>query len=108
MYENIPFIDKIVNTIVSIAVPEKIILFGSYARGDNRKDSDIDILILKKGLKNERELTSRLYMNFFDNKISMPVDLIAIDYDKYNELSDDIGYIYKTIKKEGRTLYEYL
>jgi predicted nucleotidyltransferase len=108
MYENIPFIDKIIHRIVSIAVPDKIILFGSYARGDNRKDSDVDILILKKGLKNERELTSRLYMDFFDNKISTPVDLIAIDYDRYNELNDDIGYIYKTIKKEGQTLYEYL
>jgi predicted nucleotidyltransferase len=107
MSGNIPFIDSIVNTIVSTVAPEKIILFGSYARGDNRKDSDVDILILKKGLKNERDLTNRLYMDFFDNKISTPVDLIAIDYDRYNELNNDIGYIYKTIKQEGQTLYEY-
>lgn len=108
MNEAIPFIDQIVKMIVAAAAPDKIILFGSYARGDNRTDSDIDILILKKGLKNERELTSRLYMDFFDKKIKMPVDLIAIDYDRYNELNNDIGYIYRTIKQEGKTLYEYL
>ncbi|MDR1053235.1 MAG: nucleotidyltransferase domain-containing protein, partial [Planctomycetaceae bacterium] len=44
---NIPFIDQIVNSIVSTVSPDKIILFGSYARGDYKKGSDIDILILK-------------------------------------------------------------
>ncbi|GHV81255.1 hypothetical protein AGMMS49944_30460 [Spirochaetia bacterium] len=106
MNGNIPFIDQIVNTIVSTVAPDKIILFGSYARGDYRENSDIDILILKKGLKNERDVTNTLYMEFFDKKITTPVDLIAIDYDKYNKLNNDIGYIYKTIKQEGKILYE--
>jgi len=99
-------IDQIVNTIVSTVAPDKIILFGSHARGDNRSDSDVDILILKKDLKNERELTNNLYLEFFNRKISVPVDLIAVDYDKYNRLNNDIGYIYKTIKQEGKVIYE--
>jgi predicted nucleotidyltransferase len=86
--------------------PDKIILFGSYARGDYRSGSDIDILILKKGLTNERDITSRLYLDFFNKKITIPVDIIAVDYDKYNKLNYDIGYIYKTIKQEGKILYE--
>jgi hypothetical protein len=45
-------------------------------------------------------------MEFFNNKISIPVDLIAIDYDKYYQLNNDIGYIYKTINREGRIIYE--
>ena len=102
----VPFIEQIVNTIVTNAEPDKIILFGSYARGDNKNNSDIDILILKKGLTNERELTNNLYKEFFNNKISIPVDLIAIDYDKYYQLNNDIGYIYKTINREGRIIYE--
>ncbi|MFH1900223.1 MAG: nucleotidyltransferase domain-containing protein, partial [Patescibacteria group bacterium] len=28
--------------------PEKVILFGSHARGDARQDSDIDLLVVKK------------------------------------------------------------
>ena len=102
----IPFLDQIVNIIISVVDPDKIILFGSYARGDYRKNSDIDILILKRGLKNEREITNNLYMNFFNNKIHMPIDLIAMDYDNYNNLNNDIGYIYKKIKREGKVLYE--
>jgi len=106
MNNKIPFIEQIVNTILTTVEPEKIILFGSYARGDCKKNSDIDILILKKGLKNERDITNNLYMEFFKRKISIPIDLIAIDYDKYYQLNNDIGYIYKTIDREGRVIYE--
>ena len=42
-------IDKIVPLVVSLAAPDQIILFGSYARGNNKKKSDIDLLIRKKG-----------------------------------------------------------
>jgi predicted nucleotidyltransferase len=34
MKETIPFIDQIINIIVSTVSPDKIILFGSYARGE--------------------------------------------------------------------------
>jgi len=102
---DIPFIDKIISLIVSLVSPEQIILFGSYARGDNNKKSDIDLLVIKKDLKNDREINNILYMAFFENKINIPIDIISIDYDKYNELNQEIGYIYKTIKEQGKIIY---
>ncbi|MDR2731136.1 MAG: nucleotidyltransferase domain-containing protein, partial [Treponema sp.] len=39
MDANIPYIDKIISVIVSLASPDQIILFGSYARGDNTEKS---------------------------------------------------------------------
>ena len=102
---NVPFIDKIVPMIVSLASPDQIILFGSYARGDYTDKSDIDLLIIKKDLKNGREINNTLYRAFFENKIDVPIDLISVDYSKYNELNNTIGYIYKTIKEEGKILY---
>ena len=102
---NIPYIDKIIPLIVSIAAPDQIILFGSYARGDNKEKSDIDLLILKKGLKGGRDIIGSIYMAFFENKIGVPVDLLAMDYDRYLELNNEIGYVYKTIKEEGKVIY---
>jgi predicted nucleotidyltransferase len=96
---------QIVTFITSKISPERIVLFGSYARGENRKNSDIDILILMKNLKNEREITGLLYKELLNSDISIPIDFLAIDYDKYNKLKNKIGYIYKTIEKEGRILY---
>jgi predicted nucleotidyltransferase len=102
---NIPFIDKIVPIIVSLVSPDQIVLFGSYARGDNTEKSDLDLLIIKKGLKNGREINNILYRAFFDNKIDISIDLISVDYNKYLELNNTVGYIYKTIKQEGKILY---
>ncbi|MDR0609783.1 MAG: nucleotidyltransferase domain-containing protein [Planctomycetaceae bacterium] len=105
MDNKIPYIDQIISIIVSIASPDQIILFGSYARGDHTEKSDIDLLIVKKGLKNGFKITDSIYMAFLDSDIGIPVDLIAMDYDRYIELSDTIGYVYKTIKKEGKVIY---
>jgi predicted nucleotidyltransferase len=105
MDTKVPFIDRIISLIVSLTSPDQIVLFGSYARGDNTEKSDIDLLILKKNLKNSKTITDNLYMSFFDNEIKVPVDLIVIDYDKYNNLKNEIGYIYKTINKEGKIIY---
>ena len=102
---NLPFIDKIVPLIVSLVSPTQIVLFGSYARGDNTLNSDIDLLIVKRNLKNEREINNLLYRAFIENKINIPIDLISIDYNKYNELNNKLGYIYKTIKEQGKVLY---
>jgi len=105
MYNNIPYIDQIIPIIKSIASPDQIILFGSYARGDNTEKSDIDLLIIKKGLKKGRDIIGSIYMAFYENKINIPVDLLAIDYNRYNELNNEIGYIYKTIKEQGKVIY---
>jgi predicted nucleotidyltransferase len=105
MEVNIPFIDKIISIIVSSVDPDQIVLFGSYARNENNNRSDIDLLVLKKNLTDAKTLTDNLYMSFFDNKIKIPIDLILIDFDKYNNLKNEIGYVYKTISEEGKLIY---
>jgi predicted nucleotidyltransferase len=105
MVKNIPFLDQIIPLIVSVASPDQIILFGSYARGDNTEKSDIDLLIVKKNLEKGGKIIDTLYRSFFDNDIGIAVDLLTIDYDKYNKLKNEIGYVYKTISKEGKVIY---
>ena len=63
----IPYLDKIIPLIVSLVSPDQIMLFGSYARGDNNEKSDIDLLIIKKNLKNEREMNNKLYKSFYED-----------------------------------------
>ena len=105
MEQNLSIIDQIVTLITSKISPERIVLFGSYARKENNENSDIDILIIVKNLENERKITGLLYKELLNTNISTPIDFLAIDYDKYNKLKDKIGYIYKTIEKEGQVMY---
>ena len=97
--------EKIISLVTSMVTPEKIILFGSYARGENKQTSDIDIMILIRNLQNERHLTGKLYKALLKSDIPVPVDFLAADYDKYDSLKHKPGYIYKTIDSEGRVLY---
>ena len=46
-------LDQIVDRLVSLASPVKIILFGSHARREDRPGSDLDLLVV------EREVTDR-------------------------------------------------
>ncbi|MDR1904245.1 MAG: nucleotidyltransferase domain-containing protein [Treponema sp.] len=102
---SIPYIEKIISIIEAAVSPDQIVLFGSYARGENCENSDMDLLIFKKNLKNGKGIIDVLHRSFFDNKIKIPVDLLIVDYDKYNNLKNEIGYIYKTINKEGKIIY---
>jgi hypothetical protein len=63
------------------------------------------LLIVKKGLKNGRKISDSIYIAFLENEIGILVDLLTIDYDRYIELNNKIGYIYKTIKEEEKVIY---
>ena len=59
---------------------EKIALFGSYARGDETKNSDIDILIeLKSNTKNVYSIKKEL-KEFLTNAFKKDVDIARIKY----------------------------
>ena len=97
-------LEKAIETIVKVAEPDKIILFGSHAREDHSLESDYDLLVLKRGVKKERELTQKIYLNF--KNIGSPIDVIVADLDRYEQLKSDPYLIYSEAEKNGRMVYE--
>ena len=98
-------IEQIINIIVSEIEPDKIILFGSRARGDWDNDSDYDILVLKHGVTNGRKLSGDLKIRFYKERLLLSIDIVVMEHDRFYQLSDAPGYIYKDIKKEGIYIY---
>ncbi len=98
-------IDYIVEKIVKAIDPEKIILFGSYARGDYKKDSDLDLFIIKDGDHNSRMMRRKVDSLLGDRKF--PVDLFVRKTEEVKrrfEIGDHF-YLYH-IFKDGKVLYE--
>ena len=95
---------KAIEIIVQVAKPDKIILFGSHARGDNKPESDYDLLVLKRGLTKQRALTREIYLSFKD--VGASVDVIVADLEKYDQLKTDPYMIYYEAAKNGRMVYE--
>ena len=64
-------LEKAISIVVKVAEPEKIILFGSRAKGEHTSESDYDLLVLKKGVRQPRKLAQKIYLSFKDGKLTM-------------------------------------
>ena len=96
-------LQEIVRRIVEAAQPEKIILFGSAARGEMGPDSDVDLLVVKSGV-HRRELAARLYRELAD--LPVPKDIIVATPEDLERHRDTVGLVYRAALREGRVVYD--
>lgn len=66
---------NLVQTLVKEVDPDRIILFGSRARGDAEEQSDYDICVLKTGVQHRRNLAKKIYRLLYD--FDAPLDVIV-------------------------------
>jgi len=78
---------------------DKIILFGSRARGDYREESDYDILIVTKEKLDWKKRKS-LWINITRN-LTIKSDFIIVDKKTFEEKSKFFGTIFYKAKEEG-------
>ena len=98
-------LQNIVQTIVESIHPQRIILFGSRARGDGHSLSDYDLLVIKRGVKNERNFSRKIHNAFYENKINQSIDVIVVDAAKFDKQKNNPYLIYAWALKEGKQLY---
>ena len=96
-------IDKLVDCIVEIAHPLRIILFGSAARGEMGPDSDIDVLVVVPEGVHRRRTAQFLYRQI--RGLGVPFDLLVATPSDLAKHKDNIGLIYHVVLKEGREVY---
>ncbi len=96
-------IDRMVKRIVKRFHPEKIILFGSQARGDAGPDSDVDLLVVMpvEGSVVEQRLDIREALH----DIPIPLDIIITTPEDFAWRKDVVGTIEWPATREGKVLY---
>jgi len=94
-------IEKIIASLKAYK-PEKIILFGSVAYGRLTKDSDLDLLIIKKTRKNpwERTLEADAYL---DHDIAIDILVYTPQEIKKRLKMDD--FFIREIMQKGKLIY---
>lgn len=97
-------LEEIIQRIVEVAQPEKIILFGSAARGDMGRNSDIDLLVVKSGIPHRGRLTEAIYTNLFG--VGFAVDVIVVTQEDIERYRDSIGLIIEPALREGEIIYD--
>jgi len=96
-------IESITAQLVEKYKPEKIILFGSAARGDTSPDSDIDLLIIKRdtplyGADRIMEISSLVERD-------VPVDFLVYRPDEFQKRLSMGDPFIDLVLKEGKVLY---
>lgn len=89
-------ISKKINLILRRHDVVKAALFGSFVRGENKKNSDVDILVKFSSQKSLMDLVRLRFA--LEEKIGKKVDLLT--YDSIHPLLKDI------ILKEQKIIYE--
>jgi predicted nucleotidyltransferase len=96
-------IKKIINQIVKNYRPEKIILFGSKAKGKVKASSDIDLAIIKKTKENFIERLKKIAKIV---KTWEAVDILVYTPEEWEKNLNENHYFFKEIEKTGKILYE--
>ncbi len=96
---------EITRRLVAAAQPERIILFGSRARGDHRPDSDIDLLVVMRKIEDKGKLVMSIY-NAIGGGVGYGVDILADDTRQVQQRADWSTSPISSALKEGRVLYE--
>jgi predicted nucleotidyltransferase len=96
-------IREMVNRIVEHCDPERIILFGSHARGEAGPDSDVDLLVVMpvQGSKREKQLEIRTLLR----GIRLAKDIVVSRPEDFDWRKDIVGTIEYPANKDGKVLY---
>jgi uncharacterized protein len=98
---------EIVRRIVQVAHPERIILFGSWATGTNRTDSDLDLLVIEKkpcGPGRSR-LTEIGRLERALGRLPYSTDLLVYRQEEVELWRSSTLHIIAKALKEGREIY---
>ncbi|HEY7491330.1 MAG TPA: nucleotidyltransferase domain-containing protein [Candidatus Tectomicrobia bacterium] len=95
-------LDDIIRRIVEVAQPEKIILFGSAARGEMGPNSDVDLLVIKSGV-HRLDLTGQIYRNM--HGVGEAVDIIVVTPEDVERYRNSHALVIAPALREGRVVY---
>lgn len=96
-------IDQAVERLVEAAQPSRILLFGSYARGDADDDSDLDLLVIEDDVADRAAQMVRLRRALRPLRIA--VDVLVHSRADVERFSHQPGSILYWALREGRVLH---
>jgi predicted nucleotidyltransferase len=96
-------LEEIIRRVIQVAQPERIILFGSAAKGKMGPHSDVDLLVIKKGEFHQGRLTGEIYMNL--HGVGQAVDVIIVTPEQVEKYRNNHYLVIAPALREGKEVY---
>lgn len=96
----------VVDALVHELQPQKVILFGSAARGELQPDSDLDVMVIVPHLSQDLNEVTRAYRAIAAIKERQPVDVLVFSRQDMEEWRGVIGHVINDALTEGRIIYD--
>ena len=80
-------IERYKNTLIKLGIkPEKIILYGSFAKGSPREDSDIDLLVISDDFKNMNIRERLETLGLAAGRVFEPIEAIGYSSEELRDI----------------------
>jgi predicted nucleotidyltransferase len=101
-------IDKMTRQIVQEVNPQRILLFGSWARGEAKEHSDVDLLVVEREPfgrhRSRRQEAARIWRCLSEFRI--PTDILVYSVSELTQWKDSSHHVIARALREGKILYE--
>ena len=99
-----PYLNEVIDRIVRKFNPVRIILFGSWARGEAREDSDLDLLVVLPRVEHKRKAAIEILRSL--NGLPISKDVVVTTPEEIKARGHVVGDILRPALQEGKIIYE--
>ena len=101
-------IDRMARRIVREVDPQRILLFGSWARGEAKEHSDVDLLVVEREPfgqnRSRRQEAARIWRCLSEFRV--PTDILVYSVGEVDQWRDSRYHVVGRALREGKVLYE--
>lgn len=95
---------EVTRRIVETARPQRIVLFGSAARGQLTADSDLDVLVIMRGPVHRRQTAQKIQRSL--HGVALPVDVVVVTEEDVENSAAGGFSILRPALEEGQLIYQ--
>lgn len=95
-------IAKYQDKVIQKLKPKKIILFGSFARGDFNKGSDVDLIVIGDW---QQDFLDRIKVLLDMNEFGLPLEPIGYTEQEFEQIADEGNRFISEVITTGKVVY---
>jgi predicted nucleotidyltransferase len=99
-----PYLNEVIDRIARKFNPVQIILFGSWARGEAREDSDLDLVVVLPRVEHKRKAAIEILRAL--NGLPISKDVVVTTPEEIKARGHVVGDILRPALQEGKIIYE--